>query len=102
VTWAGIETPLGKLVRKRGDEGLIFRRATTEAKAVDLQTIQVDLAAGKPVRPERIQGEAMAQEFDGTGLVRAAQVNDSTAWRALQIERPVEAGRGDGGDGVPN
>jgi hypothetical protein len=86
---AGIETPLGKLVRKRGEEGLLFRGATTEAKAVDLLTIQVDLTAGQPVRPERIQGEAMAQEFDRSGLVRAAQIDDSTAWPTLQIERPL-------------
>jgi hypothetical protein len=78
--WAGIETPFGKLVRKGGYEGLIFRRATTEAKAVDLLTIQVDLAAGKPVRPEWIQGEAMTQQFDDAGLVRATQVDDSTSW----------------------
>ena len=83
VAWAGIETPFGKLIGKRGNEGLIFRRATTEAKAVDLPAIQVDLAAGKPVRPERIQGETMAQQFAGAGLVCAAQVDDSTSWPAL-------------------
>ena len=68
---------------------MIVRGATARAKAVDLLPLQVDFAAGETVGPERIEGEAMTQEFDGTRLVRAAEVDDTTAWPALQIERPV-------------
>jgi hypothetical protein len=68
---------------------LVVRSATAEAKAVDLVPLQVDFAAGEPMRPEWIQGKAMAQKFDRPRLVGATEVDDSTAWLALQIERPL-------------
>ena len=67
---------------------MIVGSPATQAKAVDLLAIEVDFTAGQAVGPERIQREAMAQELHGAGLIRAAKIDDSTAWWTLQVERP--------------
>lgn len=86
---ASVETTLRKLVRQRGDELLIVRVASAKPKAIDLLLVKVDLTACKTMGPEGIQRETMTQEFDCTGLIRSAKVDDTTAWRAVQIKRPI-------------
>ena len=60
---AGIETTSGESVGQSGDKGLFEWFAAPKAVATDLFVVEVDFAAHKPVRPEWIDPQHMAEHF---------------------------------------
>jgi len=61
---AGIETTSGESVGQSGDKGLFEWFAAPKAVATDLFLIEIDFAAHKPVRPEWIDPQHMAEGQD--------------------------------------
>ena len=86
---AGIETTSGESVGQRGDKGLLEWFAAPKAVATDLFLIEVDFAAHKPVRPEWIDPQHMAEHFYHSSVAGPAQVNDASRGSALPIKLKV-------------
>jgi len=63
--------------------------AAPKAVATDLFLIEVDFAAHKPVRPEWIDPQHMAEHFYHSSVAGSAQVNDASRGSALPIKLKV-------------
>ena len=70
------------------DERLLVRLSSSEAVEADLVVGQVDFDAEETMYPERINLESGQEDLDGAGFVGAAQEDDGSPERALEIQFP--------------
>jgi hypothetical protein len=60
-----------------------------QREELDCVLVEMDLAAHKPVRPMRIDVEAVAEEADHSMLGGAAKINEASLGKGLEVKLPV-------------
>jgi len=65
------------------------RFSSSQAVEADLFAGEIDFGSNESMGPEGINEVAMAEQFEFTALIGAAQEDDHSPERALQVERPV-------------
>jgi hypothetical protein len=68
---------------------LLVRFTAPKAVKADLFSGEIDFGTNEAMRPQRINGVAMTQQFDFAAIVGATQENDRSVETELQMERPV-------------
>jgi len=70
-------------------EGLVMGFTTAKRMEADRLSVEIDIAANKPMRPQGVDRKGTAQQADGPGLRAAADEDDRSDWMGLQIRAPV-------------
>src|SRR5262245_61920871 len=70
-------------------KGFTLRGATAKRMEADRLSVELDIAANKPMRPPGVDRKGTAQQADGPGLRAAADEDDRSDWMGLQIRAPV-------------
>ena len=71
------------------DEGLLIRLSSSKAIEADLVVRKINLDPYETMRPERINQVRPQEDLDGTAIVGAAQEDNRSLERQLEIKFPA-------------